>query len=403
MMFSSANFTSSNQTLMRNIIIFVLGFFSLIQHSKLRSQEIDLPKLSANASFSLITCSPGNDLYNQFGHSAIRLKDENLGLDFVYNFGTFDFDTPNFMLKFIERKLLYSLSKSRFQPFMRVYIYEKRGVAEQELMIDSIQKQALFLFLEQNYQPQNREYLYDFFYDNCATRIRDVFAKALGNLSYSAQKSNKTFRGFLYEYLGHDPWLNFGIDLILGLEADKNCTQEFQMFLPDYLSSNLSNTTLKGNKLLGETRLILPIPTKKVNTQIFTPFVLTLCILLMGLSIHYYGKKLVRNIFEISVFVFLSLVGIFLLIMWFGTDHIATQNNLNVLWANPLFILWIFTAYRNKLNIFAKSVGYALLFSNAAVLLMFVIPFQAYNLAVLPLVILSLFTLSRSLFFRKSI
>jgi hypothetical protein len=89
--------------------------------------------------------------------------------------------------------------------------------------------------------------------------------------------------------------------------------------------------------------------------------------------------------------------------MWFGTDHIATQNNLNVLWANPLFIPWIFTAYRNKLNIFAKSVGYALLISNAAVLLMFVIPFQAYNLAVLPLVLLSLFTLSSSLFFRKSI
>jgi hypothetical protein len=175
------------------------------------------------------------------------------------------------------------------------------------------------------------------------------------------------------------------------------------MFLPDYLSSNLSNTTLKGKKLLGETRWLLPNPEKKINTQIFTPFVLTAIILLIGLSISYLGKKLLRNIFEISVFVFLSLAGIFLLFMWLGTDHIATQYNLNVLWANPLFIPWIFSAYRKNLNIFAKSVGYVLLFSNSAVLLMFLIPFQAFNLAVLPIVLLSIFILCRSLFFSRSI
>ncbi len=171
----------------------------------LTSQNLNLPELSEDAEFSLITCSPGDEIYNLFGHSAIRLRDPNLRLDFVYNFGTFDFSTPNFVLRFIQRKLMYSLSKSSYNPFLRVYVYENRAVSEQKLLINREQKQNLFIYLEKNYLPQNREYLYDFFYDNCASRIRDAFEKGIDKVIIPEKKSKKTFRAFLKEYLNQDP------------------------------------------------------------------------------------------------------------------------------------------------------------------------------------------------------
>jgi len=375
-----------------------LNFLIFTFVCSLNAQQNKLPKLSDEAFFSLITCTPGNEMYNQFGHSAIRLKDENLGLDFVYNYGTFNYETPNFVLKFIERKLMYTLSKSSFKPFIKSFVHEGRGVAEQKLQLNSTQRQKLFEILETNYLPENREYLYDFFYDNCASKIRDVIA-SIGNLKFDEVKSKKTFRNFLDEYISHDPWLNFGIDLILGLEADKICTKRLQMFLPDYLSSNLENASLNNGKLMDKTVWILPEPAKKSSKQTISPLLISFSLLSVSLILFFTKKYRFLAIYEISLMSLFFLAGLFLLFMWFGTDHIATQKNLNILWANPLYILWIFTAYRKKLSKFANYNSYVLLTSNAIVLIMFLIPIQEFNFTVLPLLLISSLALCRKLFF----
>jgi hypothetical protein len=385
---------------MRNRLLLFLSIILLLSTNHIYGQKSNLPELSDDAVFSLVTCTPGNDLYNQFGHSAIRLRDQNLGLDFVYNYGTFNFETPNFVLKFIERKLMYTLSKSYFRPFLNELAHEGRGVSEQKIILDSVHRQKLFEILETNYLPNNREYLYDFFYDNCATKIRDVFGK-VGDLKVKEVKSEKTFRTLLDEYLYHDPWLNFGIYLILGLEADKKTNSKMQMFLPDYLSTNFEKSKLNGSEFMEQTVWILPKPAKKNVKQIITPLITFSVIFLIGILTVYLKKERLLLIWEISCLTLFSLAGLFLLFMWLGTDHIATQKNLNVLWANPFFILWVFTAYRKKLSNFAKYIGYLLLLSNAFVLIMFLVPFQHFNLAVLPLVLLSSTALCRVLFINK--
>ena len=354
-------------------------------------QNSNLPKLSDKAEFSLITCTAGNETYNIFGHSAIRLRDPKLNLDFVYNYGTFDFDTPDFILKFIQRKLLYSLSKSSFEPFKYVYVVEKRGVAEQLLLIDSIQKQQLFEYLENNYLPQNREYLYDFFYDNCATRIRDVFRESFGKNAVTMPEihSNKTFRKFLDEYIQHDPWLNYGIDLILGLEADKICNFENQMFLPDYMAVNLNKTLLNSKPMLSEINWILPKPEPKpIPTLLFSPLNVNILILLISILMILFVKiEWLKSLWFNSVLILLSLAGIFLLFMWFGTDHIATQYNMNVLWANPLFLLWLFVCLKPKNRRRIKIIGYSIFAINIFALLTLFLPIQEFNIAVFPLIL----------------
>jgi hypothetical protein len=141
-------------------------------------------QLSDQAVISLITADPGEELYSLFGHSAIRVKDTVNNQDLVFNYGTFNFNTPNFYMKFTRGKLLYMLSIQQFDRFKRSYEYEKRDLKEQILNLTQDQKQAIFQFLLWNYQPENRYYKYDFFFDNCATRIRDVFIDELPGLNF---------------------------------------------------------------------------------------------------------------------------------------------------------------------------------------------------------------------------
>lgn len=384
--------------LLRFIHLLVFGCFL----NPLEAQVNNIPQLSSEAVFSLITCTPGDELYNQFGHSAIRLVDSGIGFDFVYNFGTFNFETPNFGVKFVQRKLLYTLSKSQYKPFVNVYIHENRGVAEQKLILDANQKQKLFEFLETNYQPQNREYLYDFFYDNCATRIRDAFSNGLGKLSIPDSKSDKRFRDFLDEYLGHDLWLNFGIYLVLGLEADKKCDYNNQMFLPDYLSSNLGNSNLNGSPLMEKAVWLLPKHEVKKSQLIFSPITAMLLVLVISILLIFLRNTLLIGIWECLLYITLSLAGFFLLFMWFGTDHIATQKNLNVLWANPLYLPWIFMSFRKNLSKITIYLGYILLVFNAISLIMFIVPIQKFSIALLPLIVAMSLILLHRIFLRQN-
>ena len=129
---------------------------------------------------SLLTCDPGDQLYSAFGHSAIRVLERTTGEDLVFNYGTFDFNTPYFYVKFTQRTLDYMLSVSTYERFLAEYNYYQRDVREQVLDLSPEQIERLVEFLQINYRPQNRFYRYDFFYDNCATRIRDVMDRVLG-------------------------------------------------------------------------------------------------------------------------------------------------------------------------------------------------------------------------------
>ena len=139
------------------------------------------PRLSEAAQISVLTCGAGQELYTAFGHSAFRVQDPIQEIDVVYNYGTFDFRAPNFYTNFARGRLIYTLSRQRFENFLYEYEYEKRWVKEQILDLDQQQKNALIVFLENNYLPENRDYRYDFLYDNCSTKLPDVLSQILGN------------------------------------------------------------------------------------------------------------------------------------------------------------------------------------------------------------------------------
>ena len=195
--------------------------------------------LTENARISLLTCGPGTEIYSYFGHSAIWIVDDSSGIDKVYNYGMFDFDDPNFALKFARGKLLYKLAVTDINRFMAEYVHTNRTVREQLLNLDYQQKQRVYEFLETNYLPENRYYLYDFYFDNCATRIRDVFENILKDKLHLNYKSylqgDKTYRQLIKPDLETELWLTLGIDIIMGMPTDRISASKDYTFLPDYM------------------------------------------------------------------------------------------------------------------------------------------------------------------------
>lgn len=306
-------------------------------------------RLTDSTRLSLITCAPGEELFSKFGHSAIRAYDPVTSTDVVFNYGLFDFDTPNFYTKFIRGKLKYLLGVQNTQDFIRVYQYEGREITEQPLLLSTEQRSRVVDYLLTNYRPENRAYLYDFFYDNCATRIRDIIEEEFDTrlAPAVAYETDKTFRQLLDEYIGPFPWADFGIDLILGLPADRVAGFSDEMFLPDYLSAHFAQAQLNGANLtpvpvvIAEGRVDYLKPSKNP-----TPLLVWSVLAVIALILTRWGSDALRSIFDTLFFIILGLAGALFVFMWAGTDHQATWRNFNLLWANPLWLLAVGVVFR---------------------------------------------------------
>lgn len=297
---------------------------------------------------SILTCSPGTELYSVFGHSAIRVVDPALHLDLVFNYGTFDFETPHFYAKFIRGRLDYMLSVTRYADFEEVYIQEGRSIFEQTLNLTFPQRQLLFQNLMVNYQPENRFYRYDFFWDNCATRVRDIINKSLHDslrFDTSAYSLKLSFRQLIDPYISQMKWIDLGIDLALGSVSDRIARPQEYMFLPDYILDLFRNTYLQGDehagkKLTSEMRTLYEAP-PKVRSTSSSPGPEVVLWIMFGLIalltiFDLYRKKRTRWV-DVVMFTLVGLLGWFLTFLWVGTDHRALNRNLNLVWAIPLF------------------------------------------------------------------
>ncbi|MDG1260681.1 MAG: DUF4105 domain-containing protein [Flavobacteriales bacterium] len=308
--------------------------------------------LGKDAEVSLITCSEGDELYSVFGHSAIRIVEPNR-FDVVYNYGTFEF-SDDFYILFAQGKLNYTLSRSGFKNFNYEYIVSGRGVVEQVLDLTQVQKQAVFDFLEVNYQPENREYLYDFFYDNCATRIRDLFKEVLGeDLVFNSQfeTGETTFRSMIDEKLQPMDWSDFGIDIALGIPCDAIVEEEQNMFLPDELYTEFGSATLNGKPLVKSEEELLVQTLQITNPPIdWTMMLCAFFVLIAAWNLLQFVKKgSSTNWIPAVIFFIVSLVGLGVFLLWFATDHVATKWNMNLFWAFPLhFVVYLIARKRPK-------------------------------------------------------
>ena len=196
----------------------------------------------------LITCGPGTETYSIYGHSALRIVLPENGTDIVYNWGVFDFDTPNFAWKFAKGRLNYMLSATTFERFKQEYILEQRWMQIQEINLEMEEKIRLIQLIDENLKPENRQYLYDFFYDNCSTRIRDLLEKVLGdNLLYPPDEPGRvfSFRAMVGKYQKPYPWLNTGINFMLGSPCEKKADLRDRMFLPIEMQTELSKSFVR--------------------------------------------------------------------------------------------------------------------------------------------------------------
>ncbi|MBK8701424.1 MAG: DUF4105 domain-containing protein [Saprospiraceae bacterium] len=297
-----------------------------------------------NTRISLITCDPGDEIYSMFGHSAIRVNNAMRGYDAVYNYGTFNFNTPNFAIKFMRGKLPYRLSVYGFSDFLREYHHFKRGVREQQLIIGNEEKASVIRFLENNAKPENAEYKYDFFFDNCSSRIRDVFEQTLKYEPVYTVPAPVTFRQLLHRYLVSWPWVELGIDMIIGSKADAMASPTHQMFLPDLLHDVLPTATVNGGSFLGQTYDVLLFEEEKAARKIhpwFNPLNVNFVLMVLLLALIFMGKTKMAEWTFRSWSMLATFSGILILLLWFATDHQATKLNWNILWLNPLYLLLI--------------------------------------------------------------
>lgn len=307
--------------------------------------SISNAQLSEQATISVLTCGPyQGELYSAFGHSAFRIHDPVNNINAVCNYGVFSFNQPNFYLNFARGYLYYQLGIEDYPGFESRYIYENRFIHEQVLNLTKEQKQKLFAFLQWNSLPENQRYVYDYFYNNCSTKIRDVILEALGNdivFDESYITTDYTIRELTDFYLEHQPWGDLGIDIGLGLPMDKKAAPLEYMFLPDYVESGFDHATIKQNGLtvpLVKEKLItyeardeqipkgLPHPLYVFSFTAIVAIVLTVWDL---------KRKKLSSWFDMILFAATGLVGILLLFLWFFTDHHAAAKNFNLLWAFP--------------------------------------------------------------------
>lgn len=295
---------------------------------------------------SLVTCGPGEELYEAFGHTAIRIHDPNLKFDVVFNYGTFDFNQPNFYYNFVTGRSMYMLATNRYSNFVRAYQHYNRSVREQFLDLNLAQKQKLVDKLMWNALPENREYLYDYFFDNCSTRPRDVLIETLdGAIIFDTTflpQNRLSIRELTDLYITDEqPWGDLGIDLCLGTHIDQPATAMQYMYLPEKLEDAFDNAYIEKDgqrvPIVAQKQLTFEAAKVYPEKSFFVPkivFVILLLASAVGVTLLRMAGRSTR-IFDGSVFMVWSFIGFNGIFLWFFTNHYAADYNWNILWALP--------------------------------------------------------------------
>jgi hypothetical protein len=350
-------------------------------------------QLSSEAEISVLTIGPGTLLNDSFGHNAFRIKDKIFQIDIVFNYGVYDFSAPNFYLKFARGKLNYLMDADAYQDFYSVYARQDRTIQEQTLNLSQPEKQQLYEYLLNNYKPENRFYLYDFFYDNCATRIRDVVADALQEkIEFNIPKNfeEKTFRALIHDHVDRNTWGSFGIDVALGAVIDKKASPNEHMYLPKYIYEFFESATYNNEPLVKESKVIYQKAksTKSKNFWVSPLFIFgILGILIIIITYKDHKKQRRSKCLDLFLFGITGSIGLLVLLLWFATDHTATAQNYNLLWAFPLNLFVIHQLYRKQIKGWFLRYLKFLVIMLSLLTMHWLIGVQIYALGLIPLLI----------------
>ncbi|WP_264525280.1 DUF4105 domain-containing protein [Flavobacterium sp. N502536] len=365
---------------MKNVL-FKKTLFSLLLLLSFLGFSQNIP-LTKEAKISVITCGLGNESYTYFGHTAIRVADPANNIDVVYNYGNFDFRTPNFVAKFAKGDLQYFVSVRSYPEFVNDYTTEKRSVFEQELMIPQNLKQTLFNNLNATALSEDRYYTYKFIDKNCTSMVVDVINKSLnGDVVTKKGDTTETYRSILFPYFDEHFYDQLGTSIIFGTKVDQPGTK---IFLPFELKSSLEKTTFQNHPLVGQSKTVLNFEKEKPSSwwnNIYT-YLLILAFVVLA------HNKVVDKIYLLI----LSLIGIFFVTIGFYSLHQELAMNYNVLLLSPLLlVLILFSILKNKRWTYRFAVIHLLFLVVYAIFMIN----KAHFFIVLPMIITSGFVLVR--------
>lgn len=344
--------------------------------------------------FSLLTCAPGTEIYSLFGHTAIRYENYTRRIDVAFNYGMFSFNTPNFIFRFVAGETDYQLGITPYSYFEAEYAMRGSSVYQQVLNLTQSEKERLLTILENNYLPENRIYRYNYFYDNCTTRARDKIEECIeGKVVYPDSLSGKSYRSIVHEFTAGSPWNEFGIDLCLGAEADKEINKRQQMFSPFYMKYYASNAYIvdaggtRRPLILDETKIVDVEPEEVQPGFILSPLMcgalfLALCVVMA------WGQWKTQRIWwgwDIVLYGLQGLAGCIIAFLFFFSVHPTVGSNWLLILFNPIPLLYlpfmVYKAVKRKKDYYhVGNMVYLTLFIT-------ILPFcgQEFNLTVLPL------------------
>ncbi len=351
--------------------------------------------------FSVLTCSPGDEAYSLFGHTALRYVNEEKKVDVVFNYGYFDFNSPGFMWRFALGETDYRLGAVPFRFFIPEYVDRGSSITEQVLDLTPGQVERLMDALLENNKPENSVFRYNYFYKNCTTMARDKFLEIVSGDSkvvFEESGEEKSFRDELNRMTAAHPWFTFGLNVILGSDIDETATKEELQFIPSNLMNDLDKAYIvdsDGNRrpLVKEKRVLVHENKPKVEQGNFTPFYASLLLLLLTMIVMLCELRRKKTFwgYDIILMLMQGAAGLGILFMWIFSEHPAVGSNYAILLLNPLALIvmpvMVYRIIKHKSPVLAwVQIGFVALFFLTALFGLQVYPVPLYFCAVTILV-----------------
>ena len=341
----------------KGFLYIVLTFILSVVNATVGAQSMTNPD---RIQISLLTCSPGKEVWAQYGHTAIRYYDKESGEDLAINYGIFSLDQTYFIPRFVLGMTDYRMGVQPMDMFLAQYSYEGRGVVEQVLNLSAEDKEVIYKALQENMKPENVVYRYNYFFDNCTTRARDMLVNHLhGKVVYPPAEEDATFRSMIHKWNNKYEWSQFGEDLLLGVNADRKTTKSEQQFLPENLRSDFDKARYNGKPLVKETNVLLDAETEVAEPAFpLSPLSIALIFAVISLvmMLFSYRRQQVYWAWDLALMLTSGLMGIIFFIMIFS-QHPCVSLNFILLFFNPLPLFFLYSTIKKKKVIWWKIWG----------------------------------------------
>ena len=341
----------------KGLLYIVLTFILSVVNATVGAQSMTNPD---RIQISLLTCSPGKEVWAQYGHTAIRYYDKESGEDLAINYGIFSLDQTYFIPRFVLGMTDYRMGVQPMDMFLAQYSYEGRGVVEQVLNLSAEDKEVIYKALQENMKPENVVYRYNYFFDNCTTRARDMLVNHLhGKVVYPPAEEDATFRSMIHKWNNKYEWSQFGEDLLLGVNADRKTTKSEQQFLPENLRSDFDKARYNGKPFVKETNVLLDAETE-VAEPVFPLSPLSIALIFAVISLvmmlFSYRRQQVYWAWDLALMLTSGLMGIIFFVMIFS-QHPCVSLNFILLFFNPLPLFFLYSTIKKKKVIWWKIWG----------------------------------------------